>query len=605
MSYTSPSQNFLKNSRGTDSSVIAAELKKIGTELSNISTRVDAFSIGVFRNAIYVGMVGSGAEYECDGTDDHVQIQAAIDNATSGDAVILLSGVYNITTRIYKVGKSISLIGLGSVTININTPTGNDAGSNNGICLYGSTVVTTTVSESVTAGSITVPISDISTAVAGDILKIWKNVAWCPDDYADQMTGELYEIKSVSGSTITLGEPLLRDYATADTVTVVIYRPIEVHIENIKFICTATGGSTGYWEALSLRRCKNSTVENCKFSDFGFVSISFYNSYDVEIFGNKIYNCLKSGSGYGVGIWSGTAVANIHHNRIENCRHAVTQNSDEKSTLTRNVQVHHNTLIGATIDGANVIDSHTTSYDFTITDNYIYPRGSYCAFADGSQKSTFTNNYVSGGYGGVTKRGSVSNGYHCVSDNVIEGGSMVVTYRGLEYGQGEHLEVKNNTQNGGRYGVYIGGTSTEAYKSLVVTGNNFRNLSEDGINIILRDTSEIVDISNNIIIDPLKNGIIIDGSGYTFKNIKINGNQITDANYAFHYFDGIKLLAIQNAMIMNNCIVDSGGYPGMGINASTGCDYNVVIGNIAKGMTGTKFSLAGSNNVTDNNTELP
>jgi hypothetical protein len=44
MTYTPPNPNFLKNKPGTDSSVIAAELKKISTELTAISTTIDGGS---------------------------------------------------------------------------------------------------------------------------------------------------------------------------------------------------------------------------------------------------------------------------------------------------------------------------------------------------------------------------------------------------------------------------------------------------------------------------------------------------------------------------------------------------------------------------------
>lgn len=52
-----------------------------------------------------VGTTGSGADYICDGTDDNVQIQAAVDAvATAGGVVTILAGTYNLSVKITITG---------------------------------------------------------------------------------------------------------------------------------------------------------------------------------------------------------------------------------------------------------------------------------------------------------------------------------------------------------------------------------------------------------------------------------------------------------------------------------------------------------------------
>ena len=76
------------------------------------------------------------ADYVCDGTDDQVEIQAAIDALPDGGGkVVLMEGIYNITSAIDLAGtKKVSLEGVGSSTIinNQNTLSGHAISAING-----------------------------------------------------------------------------------------------------------------------------------------------------------------------------------------------------------------------------------------------------------------------------------------------------------------------------------------------------------------------------------------------------------------------------------------------------------------------------------------
>jgi hypothetical protein len=93
MAYTSPNPNFLKNKPGTDSSVIAAELRKIESHLSPRSTTI------VVAASDSSAKSKAQADYVCDGTADNVEIQEAIDELpTTGGKILLEDGSFRITS---------------------------------------------------------------------------------------------------------------------------------------------------------------------------------------------------------------------------------------------------------------------------------------------------------------------------------------------------------------------------------------------------------------------------------------------------------------------------------------------------------------------------
>lgn len=252
--------------------------------LTDLLTWGDIDHVSGFRPVIYIGPSDSGAEYECDGANDQVQFNAALTAATSGQTICILPGTYYITSRIYQAGKSLNIRALGKVAIVKNVT----AAVSNGIYLEGSIIATNiSVTANAAAGDTQITVSSGSSFQAGDTIKLWKNVQWCPDDYADQLTGEMYKVKSVSGNVVTLTENLVRAYATSDTPLVNVYRPIEVHIDGINIVDLS---STAQHEGISLRYCVDSTVSNCTVTDSGFAGISFYSSYNARAFNNNVNN---------------------------------------------------------------------------------------------------------------------------------------------------------------------------------------------------------------------------------------------------------------------------------------------------------------------------
>ena len=453
-------------------------------------------------------------------TDDTACIQAALDNSKSGDTITIHEGDYYITKRIYQKDKSLNIIGEGNVTFHLQT----SEGVWNGIFFEGSMITSKSLSSKAQNGSSQIVLNDASQVRPNDLIKIWKKVPWCPLDYPDQMTGEMYYVQSVSGNVVTLNQPLIRDYSLSESTQVEIYRPIKMNIKNIRI---QDSDATKSHEGLALRYCKDSSVTDSWFKDSGFAAVSLYSCFNVNVTNNKIYNCLKPGSGYGVGVWSGTAFAYIENNHIENCRHCITGNTAEWKALNRDILISNNTLIGASIEGSHAIDSHAVTINYIVTKNKVYLKSNYTyafsAFADGTLQSVFSENEVYGG-GAVSRRGSIHGGTHVIKDNYIEGASngYGYIYKSLENGRGENLTIINNHLNGGADGISF--RYNESFKNITISGNKFSNILTQGVYKKFLINGVNLEISNNTFENIGLEGIYIDRNSFKNGNVKIQNN---------------------------------------------------------------------------------
>ena len=496
--------------------------------------------------------------------NDAACIQAALDYSKSGDTITIREGDYYITKGIVQKDKSLNIIGKGNVTLHIQT---SDKEINE-IYFGGSVVTSNTLYADAKKDSSEVVLTDASQVRQNDLIKIWKNVQWCPLDYPDnypgQMTGEIYAVKSVDGNVVTLNQPLLRDYKLSETVQVEVYRPVQMHIDNIRLEDT---GATMSHHGLVMQYCKDSSVTNSWFNNSGFGAVCLYSCFNVDVNNNEIYNSLRPGSGYGVNVASGTALVNIEHNHIENCRHAITANSAELKSLNRDVFIADNTLIGAKIVGSNVIDAHVDTINFVVTGNKIYPQITpdtlyynafydyryiqelpyYFAFSDGTQQSTFSNNEVFGGFGGIFKRGAVSDGVHIYENNKFNGilGNM---YEGGN-GTDSQLIIRNNNQNSGMHGITF--PFEGSFRDILISGNTFSNLSHQGVYQKFLINGVNLEISDNTFTNIKQDGIYIDGNSFTNGAVKIQNNNLINVSTS-NSPSGITIKNVQNPEITAN-----------------------------------------------------
>ncbi len=513
------------------------------------------------------GPAGPGLFHTPNYANDAACIQAALDNSKSGDTITIRGGDYYVTKGIYQKNKSLNITGEGKVTLHIKTP----EKEYNEVYFGGSLIASKTLSTNANKGSSQVVLTDASQVRQNDLIKIWKNAQWCPldypDNYPDQMTGEVYAVKSVKGNVVTLNQPLLRDYSLSETVQVEVYRPIQMHIKNIRIQDT---GETMLHHGLVMQYCKDSSVTDSWFNNSGFGAICLYSCFNVSVNNNEIYNSLRPNCGYGVDVSSGSAFVNIEHNHIENCRHAITSNSAELKSLNRDVFIADNTLIGAKIVGSNVVDAHADTINFVVTRNKIYPQISpdtlyyyaffdyryiqelpyYFAFSDGTQQSIFSNNEVFGGYGGIFKRGAVTDGVHIYENNTFNGilGNM---YEGGN-GTDNTLIIRNNIQNSGTYGIIF--PFHGSCRNIIISENTFSNLSRQGVYQKFLINGINLDISKNTFKNIKRDGVYIDGNSFTSGAVKIQNNTLVNVSTS-NSSSGITIKKVQNAAISGNQIL--------------------------------------------------
>ena len=504
------------------------------------------------------------------GGNNGAAIQSALDSAASGDTVIIPAGNYSVTSQIYQKGKSLNLEGEGSVTLNIQT------GSSPGIYFLGSVITNTTPSSNSLKGSSQVVLKDASQVRQNDLIRIWKNVQWCPLDYSEQKTGETYLIQSVNGNTVTLNQPLLRDYNLSDTVQVEISRPIEVHVKNIR---VQNVSSTGVYEGLMLRYCKDSSVANSWFKDNGQAAIRIFTCFNADITNNEIYDSIHEGNGYGVSVAEASAFVNIQNNHIENCRHDIMSGTADFKALNRDIIISDNVLIGGNIAASHVIDSHPNTIDYLVTRNKIYPKPNYNAFYDGTFQSVFSDNEIYGGHGVVSRRGNLNNGVHIIKDNYIEDSGYL--YGGIGVGVGDALMILNNTQVGGWYGL---GLNSESFKNITIDGNKLSNFSDRGINLTYLTNGVNLQISNNTFENVAKGGIYINAGSYTNGTTNIMDNVLKNISSGSSS-PGITVTNIKNANICSNTISDTSSRMTYGIYEGSGCNNNSIFGNNITGAT--------------------
>ncbi len=512
------------------------------------------------------GSDGSNVFHTPNYANDAACIQVALDQSKSGDTITIRKGDYYITKGISQKNKNLNLIGEGKVTLHIKT----SSKEINDIYFGGSLITSKILSTNVKKDSSKVILTDAFKVRKNDLIKIWKNIQWCPlnypDNYPNQMTGEIYAVKSVDGNVVTLNQPILRNYNLSETVKVEVYRPVEINIKNIRLEDT---GATMLHHGLAMQYCKDSSATNSWFNNNGFGAICLYSCFNVSVNNNKIYNSVRPNCGYGVDVSSGSAFVNIENNHIENCRHAITGNSAELKSLNRDVFIAYNTLIGAKITGSNVVDAHVDTINFVVTKNKIYPQIAadtpkyyasanyrriqelpyYFAFADGTQQSTFSNNYVYGGFGGIFKRGTLNGGVHIyenntftdISSNMYEGGN----------GTDNTLIIRNNTQNSGMHGIIF--PFHGSFKNILISGNTFSNLSYQGMYQKFLINGVNLNVSKNTFRNLKREGIYVDGNSFKNGVVKIQNNTFVNVSTS-NSSSGITIKNIKNPVISGNKI---------------------------------------------------
>lgn len=574
----------------------------------------DVLLNGKFKNIVTVAKTGR-ANFVCSNyADDATCIQAAFDGATSGSLILFQTGNYSITSQISQAGKNLDLVGIGNVTFTINI--GSEIP---GFSFIGTTRLSTTLSNDALKDATTINLTSVTDASVDDVIVLANDTLWCPYEYPTYKTGESYLIKGISGNTITLDSPLLRDYLTTNNSRAYVYTPITINLKNLKFIGVGVESSV---QGVALDTCVNSSVSNCHFDKHGIAALIIKASNNVSIYNNYISNSNVEGLGYGIEILNSCTNIKIFQNEMHNCRHCITsgasqitERSSHSPVLNRQIKIYNNAIYREN-GKSRPIDAHCTTIDYDVHDNIIYLNGTNgldvgvnsVAFSDGTFFSHFYNNIIydgaasehRGAFNGVSKyiynnhisgTGAgiyVTDGYH-FKNLIIEGNTVIgdQTVEGvyLHYNLSvENLIIKNNIIKDTLYGIRLDFRWTDA-----TTPEQFA---------FSADT--VAEICNNTIDTTADSGIYILCEGTSTSRKSINNNRIHNTNRSNGSYYSIHLYNTKYCKIIGNYITDDTAYADNAVKESLACDYNFIYNNIFEGITA-PFALLGSHNVTDTN----
>ena len=521
------------------------------------------------------------ADYVCDGTADNVEIQAAIDALPAVDGeIVLFEGTYNIAAQI-EVTKSLVIRGINKPTLNWNVL------ATDMLYCHGSVRDTVNVAVAdISEGDITVTVDDASSVVEGDLIVIYDDVIWNTFDYPTWKTGEVHEVHSISGNTITFFEGTLHDYTIANNAKVIVISPISVDLDNLK---TVGGSETDDYSLISLTYTKDSSITNCILDKGGNKAIYIDYSHNIIVQTNTISNCIKAGLGYGVSISNASAHIIIINNKISNCRHCTAGGGTGGPGQVRDYVVKDNHL-SAGIHSA--IDAHAIVESLVATDNIISANNQY-ACSTGAKVTRFNNNKIVGG-SGVSIRDNTINISCVVQNNCVEGCSYNFTDHTAGANNSiDFVHITNNILTNAIY--YLAYISKAA--SVLVANNSIDKTDDYYGLVIVSATSGLV--SDNLISDCYRCGISMDSCS----NLRIEGNVVKNSdrrNAAGELSEaGIRLTDCSNLIVTNNSVYDDTPYQRYAIKEYGTSDNNVVRDNYLRGATITPLSLIGLGSLAD------
>lgn len=243
-----------------------------------------------------------------------------------------------------------------------------------------------------TEGDITLNIPAALGLAKGDIIRLSSSDLFT-SSYATAYSGELCEVYSVSGTTVTLTKPIADGYTAANTTVFKLVMP-KVSVSNITILGNSIDQiGLSVWEARDVD-VNNVEVKHCKGE---LIRLTY-------CYGGELHNCSGSdnydGSSnqYGISVASSQSIE-VHSNRFEGGRHAISCGGYEP---TRYCDIHSNTFSVVTGQGVGALDLHSNTQHIMIHDNTVHG-GIYASGADVKCHNNIVHQYPStlnnGNYG--------------------------------------------------------------------------------------------------------------------------------------------------------------------------------------------------------------
>lgn len=171
------------------------------------------------------------------------------------------------------------------------------SGSFRALRFNGELKATTTLSQDVMLNTTDITLADTSSVTVGDILVMKSNSLWYYDPRESTYKGETHVVEAVNGLVVTLRNPLWDTYKVAnETVTVSVYKPVHVQLENISIIYEQPRDVAG----ISINYGINPRIKNVKIENARLVGISLNSCYRADFHDVQISGSDFVSSGYGI-----------------------------------------------------------------------------------------------------------------------------------------------------------------------------------------------------------------------------------------------------------------------------------------------------------------
>lgn len=283
----------------------------------------------------------------------------------------------------------------------------------------------------------------LASLVDGDVINITSSL-----EYADSCSqGEIFEITSISGSTIYFKEPLHETYLLSDTCKIARITPNtsrNIGLISIEFPIDTTGDLQidKYTYGIQITYGKNNdfNISCLKTSSRGIVFLYCYKPRVV--YRGTQGEC--AGYGYGVSIAGATMYADVT-GFAEGYRHCVTHGGSTNGVPWES-HIHDFYGVGILVNGATVYDTHPSTgsvvFSNCIATSNGTVNGGLCGFTTNGRNVKMINCEARNVYVGAmltdptSKQVSIVN-FRCINTNLgVQLGSYAVC---------EYLELKNIT----------------------------------------------------------------------------------------------------------------------------------------------------------------
>lgn len=329
--------------------------------------------------------------------------------------------------------------------------------------------------------------------------------------FPELFKGELHRVRSISGTTVELEEPLFDGYDVVDdtygdqkeVVTITVYTPLKVKIDNIRVERTALEDANGW--LMRLNYCADHEITRfggTYGSAMGVQDVSGYRGRysKLDIFGSN-----DETTGYGIQLY-GCTFATVSDSDFSGCRRGVDVSGTYPSSFCE-VVGNYNRGGGEQEDG-----------------QAYYPTGTVANYGFGthgtSRGTTLKNNKITGVYIGINLRGRdekvLNNQFYgeisecCVSlfygfNTIVEGN----TYQNL-YSEGA---LANSSAQ----------TETASFEADNINGR----VPHDFIQHSFARERGFVDVSNNVVWGIRRYFFAFPSSGTdTWRDISLRGNRV-------------------------------------------------------------------------------